>query len=300
MISEIYSNDISELIVYTSVRGQRVQPEVLPVARIQVGPTKTDFIGDGEELAVAAVPGSEGVFKILVTPSQVSGSRYARVITSYTLPNVGYIENKDIFEVKTRLVGFDDFNSTLGRDVTGMDRKISFEDFTISEHRARLIIQSFCNQNFNYWEGSRQVIGHPNHIILPQHAEKIRGIFTVDESSFLSQINSYRMLDGGFSLERIEKSNGRSTESVFQIDAVWGYEYIPDSVRMASIELTRDFASGAADMRRQYLLSSDSSGNSSFSQNQDAIYWRAYSDSTGNAIVDNLLAEHRVYYPGVI
>lgn len=300
MISEIYSNDISEITVYTSIRGERVQPDVLPVAKIHKSSSKTDFTGEGEDLAVSAVAGSTGVFKVLVTPSKVAGSRYARITTSYTLPGVGLVENKDVFEVKTRLVEYDDFNSTLGRDVTGMERKISFEDFTISEQRARLIIQSFCNQNFNYWIGLRQVVGHPNHIILPQHVEKVNGIYTVDENSFFSISNSYRILDGGFSLEKIEKQEPRKTETVYQIDAVWGYEYIPDSVRMAAIELTRDFASGAADMRRQYLLSSDSQGNSSFSQTQDAIYWRAYSDSTGNAIVDNLLAEHRVYYPGVI
>lgn len=303
MISEIFSNDISEIRLYTSVRGERVQPDILPTATVYVSNKDGEFPTTGTTLTVASVSGQTGAFNILVTPSAVAGYRFAKIVCNYTLPTYGAMEKVSVYEVKTRLIGYDEYNSTLGKDVTGMERTIPYDIFSLAESSARLAIEAYCMQNFNYWEGSRAVIAHPNFILLPQHADSIKAIFSIDENSLYSLVDGYRLLDGGFALEKKEKAPARSNERQFTIDAVWGYRYIPDAVRMAAVELTRDFTTGGLDNRRHYVQAAGDAGGdfaNVLEGGVNSVSWRAFSDSTGNFIVDNLLTPYRVYQPSVI
>lgn len=300
MINELFTNDLNRLTLFISVRGTATAPTALPIAKIYVSSTNT-FTGTGTDLTVVDDTTVTGKFTVDVPNSILTGYRYAKVVYEYSLASFGAQVKEEIFNISARLLSFEEYNWSRGKDVKGVSKGITYERYMQAESDARATIENYTNQFFGRWTGTISVISAPNRIFLPYILEELTDISeAIDSTGTLA--TQYTVEDTGWSLFRSPELPLRSKSKRYYITGKWGYSSIPDGVKKAAKELIHDYASDNFDARRGYLL--NTSGGTDLanqSANFDQISWKAYStQTTGNAVADSYLEPFRTYNPRVI
>lgn len=295
-MNEIFSNEPSQLKLHTVVQGTHIDPTEPPTAKLYVS-NDTKFAGAGTDLTVTQVTGTtpEGQFTIPIPLNVVKDSRYAKVVYSYNLPGFGDIEKEEFFEIRTRLIPYEEYVLMVD------DEEMTFDAFNLAETEARMVIEGYTRQRFSRWTGTTLVTSDPNRIYLPQYLSELSGINEYGAHDFALETQDYTLEPGGMVIGRTSPLKNAPTAKKFSVSGKWGYISVPDNIKKAAYELTRDFSSSIINKRRQFLLNSAGQGlGASFSEASDMISWRAYQDSTGNSVADLLLANYRVFRPGVI
>lgn len=296
-MNEIFSNELSRLRLSTVVQGAPVTPTELPTAKLYIS-NSVKFTAPPVELTVSQDvenDNPEGKFLIPVPLNVVKDSRYAKVVYSYNLPGFGDVEKEEFFEIRTRLVPYEEYIVMVD------DLEMTFDAFNLAETEARMVIEGYTRQKFSKWTGAATVTSDPNRIYLPQYLSELSGINEYGAHDFALETQDYELEPGGMVVGKTVPIRNFSSSKKFVISGKWGYVSVPDNIKKAAYELTRDFSSSIINKRRQFLLNSAGQGlGASFSEASDMISWRAYQDSTGNSVADLLLANYRVFRPGVI
>lgn len=293
-MNEIFSNEVTRLTLNTSVRGEVVEPTALPTATLYVSSDIESFPETGTALTVSTTT-TPGLYHVAVPYSAPQEKRFAKVVYSYELAGYGTINKEELYEVRTRLISFEEYVLMTGDEGDG------FEAFNLAETESRLIIEAFTRQKFSKWTGERTIHANPNRIYVPQYLRELTSVQEYDEWQ-LSTVNDYYMRDSsGFAIYKDVDTDSRAGIKKFTITGKWGYESVPDHVKKAAYELTRDFSSSVINNRRQYLLNTGGQSlGSAMEQSTDLISWKAYTDSTGNFVADQLLMNYRVFQLGII
>ena len=112
--------------------------------------------------------------------------------------------------------------------------------------------------------------------------------------------DGYRIAENGFSIENdrcreLRKSvHGRLKESDFKILGQWGYVSVPSEVKQAAAALIQQKLCPDS-VYRERFVESIRNENMNIKYNPDT-----YSNSTGNADADKLLAPYRILHVGVV
>ena len=303
-MNEIYSNDLNVIEIYTSVRGKPTAPEATPTAKLYVGASRDISTGTPTDLTVVQLESESlplvGRYQAIVPHQLLQRNQYAKIDISFELEGFGVINKSEVYEISQRLVEYEDLNVYLGYDVTGDSYDMSYEDYDKLEKIVRKVIESYCGQKFNCWQGTRKVYAARDYIPLPQHLEKLTSISSFENLTPINIDSSesvYQIEDTGLSLDRttdfvtphffIPRSKNNVTH---HITGLWGYEGIPAEVTQAAFEVIVIFNMDDIDNRRKFLsyISNDASINMNFN-------WTSYWDSTGNPIADDLLDAFRIY-----
>lgn len=297
-MNEIFSNEVSQLTLNTSVRGAVNIPSTLPTAKLYVSNTDV-FSGTPVNLDVTAVLDLDslptGVYHVAIPYGTTQEKRYAKVEYEYELTGYGVIASTELFEIRTRLISYEEYLSMTSSEGDG------FEAFSVAETEARLTVEQFTRQRFSKWTGSLSIDANPNRIYLPQHLRSLTSLSLEGDYTSLSSTSEYIRDERGFVLYKASAPDKKAGLSRFTIEGKWGYESVPIQVKNAAYELTRDFSSSVINKRRQYLLNSGSGSlGGTFTDSADLVSWKAYSDSTGNAVADQLLLNYRLIQPGII
>ena len=295
-MNELYSNETNVLTFSTSVKGEHKIPTSLPIAKLWTSNTK-DFIGTPNDLTVFE---EDSVYKVLVPSNLISNKRWAKVVFEYDLLNYGFNALSEIYELDARLITLEELNNNLGVDSTGESYEVSYWQYDKAEKVVRKIINTFCQQRFNSWIGSRKVTGSNSDIYLPQHMEKLTGVASgYTDINFFDNYNvgDYVLSDSGKVLSIgqpwIKPSviyKKYQSKQLYLVTGIWGYLSVPEAVKEATLELVRFFMSDDVESRRNYFLNVNSDSNSSYTFN-----FSAYRDSTGNPVADELLSNYRIY-----
>lgn len=297
-MNEIFSNEVSQLTLSTAVRGQMTLPTALPTANLYVS-NSIDFDVTPTALTVTPVldesTAETGEYTVAVPYSAVQEKRFAKVVYSYTLTGYGTISKEEFFEIRTRLLSYDEYVLMSGNE------DVTFDAFNLAETESRMIIEGFTRQVFSKWTGNLTFNANPNRIYVPQYLRELTSVTEYDEFDLSSANTDYKREDNGYVVYKdvnIERDRGFKR---FTVTGKWGYLSVPDNVKKAAYELTRDFLSSVINKRRQFLLNAGGQGlGATFTDSVDLISWRAYMDSTGNAVADQLLINNRILQPGII
>jgi hypothetical protein len=300
MIKELFSNEINVLDYSVHVKGVPQDIEDLPTAKLYVSSTK-EFPTSSSTLTVTedtSDPDIVGRFKVSVPQNLLAKYRYAKVVFEYELTGHGTVQETDIFNVAQRLISFADLNYIRGEDETGADYEVSFDQYNIAETEARHIIQSYCNQEFTYWQGAIKKATGKTYIPLPQYMESLDSVAFSDDSIYQNLASSFVLSESGFVIYSSELhprvtmfSGPREENSIFAtVTGTWGYESIPMAVQQAAAEMINYILSDDIDHRRRYYQQVTNRGSQNFT-----FHWTSYQDSTGNPLVDDLLKDYRIF-----
>lgn len=306
-MKELFSNEINELVYNISSKGIPLEPSELPVATLYVGANTGQMNYIGEELDVSLI--EEGKYKVIVPTTLIQKKKLAKVVFSYHLPQHGYFDDSKIYNVAQRLVSFEDFNENVGRDDTGELWGVDWEDYNKTEQITRAIIEAYCHQKFNFWQGTQTVYGAIGSLFLPQHMEKLDSVLGGDVKYDFDldipdgYIGGYVLSNNGMSV--VHRSNWTKQTIIYRpnsrnvtmtVTGLWGFEGIPSAVEEAAMEVMRFVRSDDFESRRKFVLNANGAGDvESYSFN-----FGAYRDSTGNPVADELLAPYRVFIVGTI
>lgn len=293
-MNEIFSNEVSELSLSVTVRGEPVAPMGLPTAKLYLSNT-VDFPLIGEDLTVFPILDSISEFRIPIPFSSVKGKRYAKVVYEYELPGHGVISKDEGYEIRTRILSFEEFKQMMD------DPDIEFDSFNVAETEARLVMESYCHQSLSRWSGGRSVVGNPDKFYLPQYMSKLMNVTELSEELEIEYFdsNDYILESTGLSIRREYNNRTRGLRNLY-VTGEWGFSILPDAIKKAAYELTRSFSNTSINDRRQFLLNSGGGGLTGMEESSDFISYKAYQDSTGNPIADQLLGPYRIITPGII
>lgn len=300
MIKELFSNEINVLDYSVHVKGVPQDIEDLPTAKLYVSSTK-EFPTSSSTLTVTedtSDPEIVGRFKVSVPQNLLAKYRYAKIVFEYELDGHGTIAEVDIFNVAQRLVSFADLNYMRGGDGEGDTWEVTYDQYNIAETEARHIIQSFCNHEFTYWEGSIKRPSAKGYIALPQHLETLVSVGFSDDVVYANTLDQFVLSETGFSIYSSDShprvtmfSNPREENAIYAtVTGVWGYESIPIPVQQSAVELINMLLSDDIENRRRYYQNVTNRQNINF-----AYHWSSYGDSTGNPLVDDLLKDYRIW-----
>lgn len=303
-MKELYSNDTNVIDIYTSARGKAVAPLDLPTAKLYVSATK-QFPLTGTTLTVVQKKDEEdalivGQYETIVPQQAVAQRRYARVVISYELPDHGVIEQETIYEPTRRLMAFEELNDILGADAHGESHALTYKEYDLLETITRKIIESYIDQKFTLWLGTREVYAGETYVGLPQHMEYLLSVTRDDQFVPVEALagSSYKLAESGLSISNKSSIpvpnflNQRSKINVTHyINGLWGYKSIPSEVTQAFLEVFHIVNTDTIDDRRNYLSTSTNDGGNLMRR----FNWMSYTDSTGNPIADELLNPFRIY-----
>lgn len=179
------------------------------------------------------------------------------------------------------------------------------------EKKARLSLNSYIGENFYKEKKVFTVFGQNADIItMPTPIQRIDKIYEDDLLVYERDNSTYQLdfpleIDGSKTRIKILNSSSNNKEilefpkfSVFyyegifkkdfayKIDGIWGWEYIPADIELATALLVEDYLCNDSNIRNKNIaeLSNDS---------YDIKYASDFSTGTGNLIVDNLIAKYK-------
>jgi hypothetical protein len=179
------------------------------------------------------------------------------------------------------------------------------------EKKARLSLNSYVGDNFYKEKKVFTVFGQNADIItMPTPIQRIDKIYEDDLLVYERDNSTYQLdfpleIDGSKTRIKILNSSSNNKEilefpkfSVFyyegifkkdfayKIDGIWGWEYIPADIELATALLVEDYLCNDSNIRNKNIaeLSNDS---------YDIKYASDFSTGTGNLIVDNLIAKYK-------
>lgn len=296
-MKELYSNEPNLLVHKIHVQGEPIRPEDGSISAELYVSNDKDF--DGPAIPLTPMTVDRGKLEIVIQQQHLAKKRYAEVILRYTLADFGDFMIQLRYDITQRLITFEDLNDALGEGY-----EIDYATYSEAEAEAHLIIESYCNQKFESWEGERQVRGPEAHIYLPQHMEKLDNVVihsSLIEFGFVTSVGGYTLQEQGmavFNSDKIKTINMFRDTSAKNVNASitgeWGYSNVPAGIAMAAKEILKGFLCDDIEYRRRYI------DNFRSGDMRIQINPAAYVDSTGNPIADQLLQPYRVFNVGVV
>lgn len=225
-----------------------------------------------------------------------------KVTWNFNVTGSGSFSRTDIYQVVTPVLSLIEVKAIVDED-------LSDDEARQIESAVRHIIAAHTGQTFGKWAGKKTVYGYRgNQIALPA---RLLTLTTINNATLND--DAYRITNNGWVLTTpirygvpsvradfyglhmdnsgvIHNPNGVSLElfaqnAKFEIDGIWGWDYVPDSVREAAKLLVNDYSCGDALYRDRFLTS------------MTAADWRiqfhdgAFKD-TGNVRANQLLSEY--------
>lgn len=179
------------------------------------------------------------------------------------------------------------------------------------EKKARLSLNSYIGDNFYKEKRTLTVFGQNADIITtPVPIQRIDKVYEDDLLVYERDNSTYQLdfpleIDSSGTRIKILNSSSNNKEilefpkfSVFyyqgifrkdfayKIDGIWGWEYIPSDIELATALLVEDYLCNDSNIRNKNIaeLSNDS---------YDVKYASDFSTGTGNLLVDNLIAKYK-------
>lgn len=268
--------------------------------------------GDTVQSATSASRSSEGVYTI--TFGQQSSGLYVlnsagkhRAEFTYSVSGTEYSQSQ-YFNVYTPYAEWSDFVFMYPEFSSNEIRFVEFEK------RARNIVNTFCGQSFDSYPNKSMILDGMNsanlHLPIPistlrkvtinindsdeqivhdyldssyNNIEKVRQPFNFESSYYLRfkstivQTNTTRVMSKAF------KSN-----SDYKIEGDFGWTYVPDNVKQATILIIADMMNDDSEYRRHGIYEVD----------MDILKFRmreSFYDSTGNIEADILLMDYTMF-----
>lgn len=267
----------------------------LPTANTTISSVTYSINGSSYLSATPAVANG----KATATLPYLSSEGTIDVIWTFNIPGSGTHTETQTHQIVTPLLA--------RHEVKALIPEFDEKQLDGIEASVRHIIYSLTGQTFGKFVGTHKVRGSDNYLLrLPQR------LVTLNTVNGSDPTNYFTIESGGFALRHypwgvppvkadffglhqhvggvIHNPNnvrlGDFYKSMtYEIDGIWGHEYVPEGVREAARLLVNDYSCADSEYRDRYL------------QSMTAADWRiqfndgAYS-STGNARADRLLEPH--------
>lgn len=295
-MTEIYSSEPNLLKVRTEIQGKPTTPAQDAISGwVKATNDKKEYT-DPKPLVFNQL--DNGEYEYIIKQNDIKGYKFVEVDIKYTLDDYGDFETHDSYEVVRRLINFSELNDVLG------EFAIDYTTFDYVEKSVRKIIETFCGQSFNFWEGSRTIIGQEGHLQLPQHLDRLDMVSTYSsvfgDADLVLESPGYELTDQGFGIWNESKSktitffHAEPRKTNYQVAGLWGYASVPTAVRQAAIELIKGYLCDDIEYRRRFI-DNIRSGDVRI-EFADA----AYQGSTGNPIADSLLGPYVRFVYGAV
>ncbi|QLF83307.1 head-to-tail adaptor [Rhodococcus phage NiceHouse] len=291
---ELFSSEPNLVKLVTSVQGRPELPLAVPVVKLLAGNDKNALL---EVAVLTANEVDNGEYEIPVPQHLLHQKRFAAMDITYELEEYGVIKQLKTYDVARRLLDFEELNALLGQGM-GVD----YKTFSFIETDVRKIIESYCNQSFNCWFGSQIVQGEAGNISLYENLEQLTSINVGSKlmANQWSPVEGFIISDSGKAIYNPERDrtvsffHSKSAVTNYTVEGLWGYSSIPAGVHQAALELAKGFLCDDIEYRRRYIEAiTNGDTRIQFSK-------QAYIDSTGNPIVDQILAPYRLFLFGAV
>jgi hypothetical protein len=307
---EVFSSEPNLVTFNTMVQGNYVAPSNTPV--VTVNPHNVIGVPGLVSTPLAVTNLTVGKYQYIIPQQYVQGFRYVTINTSYNLPAYGNVVNELEYKIQKRYLNYDE---ALGLMESGFP--LDYPTFAEAETNLRLIVDTYCQQEFNFWTGDRTVYGNRNGIlVLPERMEQLvsatpyHGNSPFLDTGYLDSIYSdtgylyepYALSEGAASIDNgiryplsIVRDNLDDYRQVrYVINGIWGYKTTPSAVVQAMGELLKMYLADDSVYRDRYVQVI-ANGDTNFQFNA-----KTYNDSTGNAKADELLEPFKKLIIGAV
>lgn len=298
-------------------RNQIVDLDVNPIVKVYdvtEDPVIDPLIDPEDELITLTSYKSEvdpGTYECYIPQSYTSRSRKLKLVWEYLIGSENLTKTHYVF-VKVPYVDIAQAVDAIGLSSDPSDPNYkSYEELLAAERYARKAIENYTGQEFYLYDDLNIVYGDGSDSLrLPFRINSLHELYENDillvdkinninnwnydvinsESGFGIRINRSSMLDNtvytanGMVPPTINDSyNGVfKMNSIYKVQGRYGWEFVPDEVELACIELMRDFFSKDRAWRTKYIHSVQSF-DWHFEYNTGAFL------GTGNIYVDQIL-----------
>ncbi len=252
-----------------------------------------------------------GVYKAVLPFSLISQPQDYKAVWVYNVDAMPVIKTHRLYVVQP----YTDIEQAIeylgfGSDPSDPEYK-TYKDIQDAERFARKTVEAYTGQNFYLYDAEHAIYGagtdvlptpyklnnlkrlYENDILLVDNENEINNIgydIQISESKFGIRVNRSEMIDNtvytanGMVPPTINSySNGFfNNGSVYRVVGTYGYEFPPDEVELATIELMKDYFSKDKAWRNKYVHSVQSF-DWHFEYNNESYR------GTGNVYVDQLL-----------
>jgi len=254
-----------------------------------------------------------GVYQINLPTSATYKSRELKLVWSYNVSGNAQVREHKLYVVQP-YVDFAQAYSLIGigNDPSDPNYKI-YDEITAAERYARKLIENYTGQKFYLYTDTYSIYGTDSDTLaLPSKINELYKLYSNDvllkdtinnidnwnyqvdvtESGYALRINRAAMLDN-----TVYTANGMVPPSIHDAPGVFqrgyrytvfgefGYEYIPDEVELAAVELIKDYFSKDNLWRNKYV-------NKISTFDWDFEYGSGATSGTGNLYADQLLSDY--------
>ena len=291
---ELYSNQPNVLKYYFSVEGVPTTAEDVTIT-VSTSNDRTSF---GLPTVIKDNTIEMGEVEYTIPTSVISNHQYARIDISYRLEDHGMMSEELLLPVVKRYVTFEEAKKALSDEE--LDSELTWDEFVELERLVRQIIDSYCMQSFNSWRGTRTVYAMGGRISLPQHLDALEELTVVNSpylATTLNPFHGFALTDPGMSLvnedqiQTVSMFRGTPRRITYRISGLWGYTSIPGAIRQAAIILMKDQLCPDK-MYRERFIDNFRNENIRLEMRDEAFS----GDTTGNAVVDDILSPYKSLY----
>jgi hypothetical protein len=254
-----------------------------------------------------------GVYQINLPTSATYKSRELKLVWTYNVSGNAQVREHKLYVVRP-YVDFAQAYSLVGvgNDPSDPNYK-TYDEITAAERYARKLIENYTGQKFYLYTDTYAIYGTDSDTLaLPSKVGELYKLYSNDvllkdtinnidnwnyqiditESGFGLRINRAAMLDN-----TVYTANGMVPPSIHDAPGVFqrgyrytvfgefGYEYVPDEVELAAVELIKDYFSKDNLWRNKYV-------NKISTFDWDFEYGSGATSGTGNLYADQLLSDY--------
>jgi hypothetical protein len=254
-----------------------------------------------------------GVYQVNLPTSATYKSRELKLVWTYSISGNSQSREHKLYVVQP-YVDFAQAYSLIGvgNDPSDPNYK-TYDEITAGERYARKLIENYTGQRFSLYTDRYSIYGTDSDTLpLPSKINELYKLYSNDvllkdtinnidnwnyqvdvtESGYALRINRAAMLDN-----TVYTANGMVPPSIHDAPGVFqrgyrytvfgefGYEYIPDEVELAAVELIKDYFSKDNLWRNKYV-------NKISTFDWDFEYGSGATSGTGNLYADQLLSDY--------
>lgn len=263
-------------------------------------------------LTTEKVESEIGVYQLNLPPEATERSRDLNLVWSYNVAGSQQTRSHKLYVVKPYVDFAQAYDSIdFGNDPSDPNYK-TYSEFTAAERYARKLIENYTGQMFDQYTDTFSIYGtDSDSLVLPAKLINLYSLYSNDillkdtvndidnwnyqvditESGFGIRINRAGMMDNtvytanGMVPPSIHDSSGVFQRGIrYTIFGKFGYDYVPDQVELACIELIKDYFSKDKMWRNKYVQKI-----STF--DWDFEYGSEATAGTGNLYADRLLED---------
>jgi hypothetical protein len=300
-------------------KGALTDADSLPIVRVYdvtEDPSVSPSISPTTELALLTSEKSEidpGTYSVYIPLSLTDRHRQLSLVWQYSVQATLATKTHRIF-VTQPYADIAQAMDSLGVSSDPSDpRYKTYSELCEAERWARKVIEDYTGQEFYLYDDSHTVYGVGSDVLpLPYRINTIHKLYQNDillldtindinnwnydtqisETGFGIRINKASMIDNtvytanGMVPPTINDSTGMfSKNTVYRVQGRYGWEYVPDEVELACIELMKDYFSKDKEWRNKYLTNLQTF-DWQFEYSQDSY------NGTGNVYADQILSSY--------